>query len=202
MRTKSLIIAALCAVAVGCANRASEGKKLPLELAQMAKNGTLPYAQKETSAAAGAAVDPVKAALEQSLKEPYANDFGPESVSIAGYPAKEQEGYKNFLAKCTQCHSAARPLNAQYIDDNAATTDKWVSHHESGVWKRFVKRMMAKPGCAVTPEEAGGIVAFLVHDSKVRKTGANAAAWKARRKKLLADFKKKHPKRYTLLYGN
>lgn len=198
-RINPLIALAACAIAVGCTKHAPEGKKLPIELAQMAKKGTLPYAQKSAAESGAPAMDPVQAAREQSLKEPYANDFGPETIDVSGYPAQAKAGYKTFQDRCTQCHTAARPLNAQYIDAPGSSADKWVSHYEKGVWKRFTKRMMAKPGCTISNEEARDIVFFLVHDSKARKTGA---AWIAARKKLLADFKKKHPKRYALLYGS
>jgi hypothetical protein len=198
-RTKTFLFAFACSALVGCANHAHEdGKKLPIELAQMAKNGELPYAQKKGGEAAGPAVDPVEAAREQSLKEPYANDLGPETVNVSGYPAQAKAGYEAFKLKCTQCHSAARPLNAQFIDGEGSNADKWVAHYEKGVWKRFTKRMMAKPGCEITKEEARDIVFFLVHDSNARK---RSAAWRAQRKKMLSDFKKKHPKRYALLYG-
>ncbi len=196
---KTLLALFVCTFAIGCAQHKSEGKKLPIELAQMAKRGELPYSQKKSGEHSGPAIDPVEAARAQSLKEPYANDFGPETVNVSGYPAKAQAGYKAFKDKCTQCHSAARPLNAQFIDGTGSTTDKWVAHYEKGVWKRFTKRMMAKPGCTISKEEANDIVAFLVHDSNVRKSGA---AWRSARKKLLTDFKKKYPKRYALLYGS
>ena len=194
---KPFLVVFACVAIIGCAKSSEEGKKLPIELAQMAKSGTLPYAKKKSSGEAPA-MDPVEAARAQSLKEPYANDFGPESINVSAYPAQAKAGYKAFLDKCTQCHSAARPLNAQFIDAKGSSSDKWVSHYEVGVWKRFTKRMMAKPGCTISKEEARDIVAFLVHDSKARKSGAT---WRTARKKLLTDFKKKHPKRYVLLYG-
>lgn len=195
---KPLLALFVCTIAIGCAKHSSEGKKLPIELAQMAKNGTLPYAQKKTGESTGPAIDPVEAARAQALKEPYANDFGVETVDVSGYPAAAKAGYQVFIDRCTQCHAAARPLNAQYIDGAGPTSNKWVSHYEPGVWKRFTKRMMAKPGCEISKEEARGIVAFLVHDSKARKSGAS---WRSARTKLLTNFKKKHPKRYALLYG-
>lgn len=126
---------------------------------------------------------------EKALRDPYANDLGPEKLPIElvkSYPADVQKGYKLLLVKCAQCHQPSRPLNSQFDDGDT--------------WKRYVKRMMRKPGCEIASQEGKAIWQFLVHDSKVRKTGKNKAKWDAHRKKLLKEFKEKHPERYKLLY--
>lgn len=133
--------------------------------------------------------DAAVAEKEKALRDPYANDLGPENLSadlIKTYPADVQKGYKLLLVKCAQCHAPSRPLNSEFDDGDT--------------WKRYVKRMMRKPGCEIVSAEGKAIWKFLVHDSKVRKTGKNKARWDAHRTKLLKEFKEKHPERYKLLY--
>jgi mono/diheme cytochrome c family protein len=158
---------------------------------------------------------------EKAMAEPYANDYGSEKVDVSKYPKKAQQGYKLLLQKCAQCHSAARPLNSQFTEtagkklserqanlaklkksdpDMFAKKNKNVWQVEAKIWQRYVKRMMSKPGCEVSKADGKLIWAFLSHDSRVRKTGKNKAKWKKQREKMLADFKKKHPKRYKELY--
>lgn len=157
---------------------------------------------------------------EKAMKEPYANDLGPDKIDVSAYPKDAQEGYKVLQAKCTTCHTASRPLNSQFTEtdgkdmgarDAAAAAllksdadiakAKHVWQVEGGIWQRYVKRMSNKPGCTVTPDDGKKIWKFLSHDSRARKLGANKASWKAHREKLLADFKAKFPKRYEELYA-
>ena len=170
---------------------------------------------------------------EKALASPYPNDFGPESIDdeIKDYPAAHKEGYKLLKLRCTQCHNAARPLNSRFVEPSeglelapearakkqeAAVAALKASHPElfkdqsiwqveAGVWNRYVKRMLAKPGCGVdaggkmTKAEAKKIYEFLVYDGAQRKIGANAEKWAALRKKLIAELKEKNPKRYEEL---
>ncbi len=156
---------------------------------------------------------------EKAMKEPFANDLGPDKLDVAAYPKDAQDGYKVLQAKCTTCHTASRPLNSQFTEtdgkdagarDAAAAAllksdadiakNKHVWQVEGGIWQRYVKRMMNKPGCTVSKDDGKKIWAFLAHDSRVRKIGAKKGEWKAHREKLLADFKTKFPKRYEELY--
>ncbi len=158
---------------------------------------------------------------EKAMKEPFANDLGPDKIDTAGYPADAVTGYKTLLVRCTVCHTSSRPLNSQFVeaegkdagarDAKAAAMlkedadlgkNKYVWQLEGGIWQRYVKRMMNKPGCTVTPDDGKKIWAFLSYDGRVRKFGKNKAAWKAHREKLLADFKVKYPKRYEELYAD
>jgi len=161
----------------------------------------------------------------KALKNPYANDFGPASVDVSSYPQEIQDTYKNiFLVKCQRCHQASRPLNSQFVEpsapkeQHASVIAKWKSEHPEmfqdklvwqiegksasgpGIWERYVKKMMSKPGCNISPAEGKRVWQFLCYDSEKRKTGANAAAWAEHRRKLLADFKAKYPDRYRELY--
>ncbi len=153
---------------------------------------------------------------EKAQANPYANDFGPEALdeeTLKSYPADRQEGYKLLKAKCTACHSAARPLNSRFVEpdgadqparDKAAAElskahkDGAVWQIEGGIWNRYVKRMMAKPGCNISKDEGKKIWQFLVTDSK-RKVGAGAEKWAAHRKKLVEELKTKNPARYKEL---
>ncbi len=119
---------------------------------------------------------------EKAQKEPFPNDLGPDSIDVSAYPPALQKKYA-FLKQCGQCHSMARPINSQIWQDDA--------------WKRYVKRMMSKPGCEI--KNGKDIYEFLRDDSKIRKAGKKKE-FKAHRLGLLKSFKEKHPERYTLLF--
>ena len=161
----------------------------------------------------------------KALKSPYANDFGPKDIDVSSYPPDMQKAYKEILlVKCQRCHESSRPLNSQYVEPSGPKEghpakiadwkakqpeifkDKLVWQIEGktasgpGIWERYVKKMMAKPGCNISPAEGKQVWQFLTYDSERRKTGANAAKWAEHRRKLLADFKAKYPDRYRELY--
>ncbi|HVA67113.1 MAG TPA: hypothetical protein VNK24_09360 [Elusimicrobiota bacterium] len=136
-------------------------------------------------------------------------------------------GYALMLVRCSTCHSAARPLNSRFVEvpgEGKPGTPAYIAsaadamkklkagHPEffdaknSGVWQvgdhiwsRYVHRMMNKPGCPVKGVEGKKIWEFLVYDGMNRKVGADSAAWKARREKLIDEFKAKYPARYATL---
>jgi len=120
---------------------------------------------------------------EKAQKEPFPNDLGPDSIDVSTYPAVQQANYKLFTAQCSQCHVINRPINTQIND--------------AETWKRYVKRMMSKPGCAI--KDGKKIYEFLTFDSKLRKI-AHKAEWKKHRVDLLTQFKEKFPDRYKLLF--
>mgnify|MGYP001568089634 FL=1 len=157
---------------------------------------------------------------EKAMQNPYANDLGPDSVDTAAYPKGAQEGYKLMREKCARCHTPSRPLNSQFVETAGKTPeerkkslealkksepglfkDKNVWQVEDGIWQRYVKRMMSKPGCDIPGPEGKKIWEFLSHDSRERKLGAAKAKWGEHRRKLLEDFKAKHPARFTELYS-
>ncbi len=125
---------------------------------------------------------------EKALANPYPNDLGPERLTdaeLAAYSPELRKGYDLLIQRCAQCHTSARPLHSRFDD--------------SDTWNRYVKRMMNKPGCVITKAEGKLIWQFLAADSETRKKGAQAAAWKAHRERLVAEFKAKFPKRYEEL---
>lgn len=148
-----------------------------------------------------------------------ANDSGPADLDVSKYPAEMQEGYKLMKQRCGKCHTSSRPINAQYAQpagdtdaQNAAIEalkksnpelfkDKYVLQIETDVWRRFVKRMMSKPGADISKEDAKKIYEFLAYDSQTRKI-ANPAPWIAARAKMLAEFKTKHAEDYAKNYTN
>lgn len=159
--------------------------------------------------------EPASSALaekEKAMKNPYPNDLGPDKIDVSKYTTEEQEGYKLMIDKCAKCHSPSRPLNSQFLDlkEEEITSakkshpemfkNKLVWQVETGIWQRYIKRMMAKPGCNISSEEGKKIWKFIVEDSKQRKTGKAAANWGTHRKKLLADFKTKYPDRHKELF--
>ena len=155
---------------------------------------------------------------EKAMQNPYSNDLGPDSIDVSGYPAEAQEGYKLLKARCAQCHTAARPLNSRFVEPDAPKekresvvtdlkksnpelfSDYSVRQIEAGIWQRYVRRMMSKPGCKISDAEGKKIYKFLTVDSSKRKLGANAEKWAEHRKKLLQEFKTKYPERYKQLH--
>lgn len=166
------------------------------------------------SAACLNAAEPKKAAapVDKAALAPFANDLGPADIDVSKYPAEHQKTYKELLPKCSKCHSVARVLNSQFVELSAPDLeaekktnpdilkDPALIQVEAEIWKRYVKRMMAKPGCDIAPPDGKAIWQFLAYDGKKRKTGKNFAAWKAQRLKLLEQFKSKYPERYAELY--
>ncbi|MBI4424157.1 MAG: hypothetical protein HY554_10545 [Elusimicrobia bacterium] len=168
--------------------------------------------------AAGAGKSAAELEKEKAMQNPYPNDLGPETVDVSGYPKEAQEGYTLLKSRCAQCHTAARPLNSRFVEPDAEKDkresvvadlkksapdlfkDYSLHQIEAGVWQRYVKRMMAKPGCKISPAEGKKIYKFLTVDSSKRKLGANAKKWAEHRKKLIEDFKKAHPERYKELH--
>ena len=151
------------------------------------------------------------AAEKEKAKNPYPNDFGPDTIDVSGYPEEHKTGYKLFVEKCVRCHTIARPINSQFIEVKTPDMDSLkasspqvlekplVWQVEDNIWERYVKRMMRKPGCEMTVDEAKSIWKFLVYDSKERKL-KDPAQWEKHRQKLLDDFKAKYPERYKELY--
>jgi hypothetical protein len=189
-----------------------------LLLAACSKKEDAPKPEPSAPPAASAPAAPAAAPAaggsekEKALAHPYPNDLGPASLP-ADYVAslgEHKKGYELLLKRCAQCHSASRPLNSRFVEVSEAElarlkkeqpallADASVRQVETGVWNRYVKRMMSKPGCEIEKAEGKLIWQFLAADSK-RKLGANAAEWEAHRKKLLARFKAEHPARYDEL---
>ncbi len=129
--------------------------------------------------------DTAKSAMsekEKAQKEPFPNDAGPDSIDIAKYPADVQKKYESFKS-CGQCHTLARPINSQLYKEDE--------------WRRYVKRMMSKPGCEIKQGKA--IFEFLKFDSNERKV-KHKSEWKAHRLELLTKFKAASPDRYKVLF--
>ena len=179
--------------------------------------------KKEAKSAAQATKKDDKSAAEaekaKALQNPYANDLGSATLDVSKYPANHQEGYKLLTARCSKCHAASRPLNSQFAEPSGKDMaerqkkvgelkksnpelfkNKGVLQLEADIWQRYVKRMMAKPGCEISKDEGKKIWDFLVYDSTTRKLGAGFASWVTHRKALLDEFKAKHPARYKELY--
>jgi len=216
--TKSIyVLFAACLLVSGC-SKTSEQKptgKASGEIHTIIMSGPTPEATARNAAR--------EKAKTQALAEPYANDYGPESLpqaTLASYPLGAREGYRLLQSRCTACHTASRPLNSQFVETAGKTkgeraaslaalkksspdffADKRIWQVESDIWSRYVKRMMNKPGCTVTKQNGKFIWTFLSHDSRARKLGKNKATWKAHRQKLLARIKNEHPERYKALYS-
>jgi hypothetical protein len=149
-----------------------------------------------------------------AVSDLYPNDMGPAEIDVSGYPKNIREGYKLMTFKCAACHTAARPINSQFVEVSAEEEaafkkeypeiykDKRLIHIEDKIWNRYVKRMMSKPGCPVKGDDGRKIWEFLVHDSRVRKTGENAKAWAKHRAKLLHEFEEHHKDAYRKLFGD
>lgn len=206
------LLAVLAVLTLASCKKSEEAKPSSPSAAPVETSAT---AAPSAPAAAAPAKSPAELEKEKALAAPYPNDLGPAKIDeqIADYPADKKEGYRLLLTKCAQCHTAARPLHSRFVElegKDAAVAklkasepglfaDPSIRQIEGAIWNRYVKRMMAKPGCAISPEEGKKIWQFLVYDGPRRKLGANAAAWEAHRKKLIGEFKAKHPQRYEEL---
>lgn len=144
----------------------------------------------------------------------YPNDFGPADIDVSSYPKEMKQNYRLFAFKCAACHTIARPINSQFVELNddeikkaeadqpEIFKDALIWRVEPMIWSRNVRGMMSKPGCPVGKEDGKKIWEFLVYDAKARKIGANAAAWRRQRVRLVRDFYEKYPAAYKQLFGS
>lgn len=81
-------------------------------------------------------------------------DRGPNFIDVSTYPPEMQQNYKLFEQKCSRCHTLARPINSEFTGET---------------WRKYVYKMMRKPGSGLTPKTAEPIIEFLIYDSQVRQ---------------------------------
>jgi hypothetical protein len=81
-------------------------------------------------------------------------DKGPDKIDVSAYPPPMQTAYKLFTAKCSKCHTIARPINTMMT---------------RAEWERYVKRMMHKPNSGITDKQGKDIFEFVVYDEVNRK---------------------------------
>ncbi len=80
-------------------------------------------------------------------------DKGPNFIDVSAYPKKMQAAYEVFTRKCSRCHTVARPINSSFAPDE---------------WRKYVYKMMRKPGSGLTPKTAEPIIEFLIYDAQHR----------------------------------
>lgn len=81
-------------------------------------------------------------------------DSGKAVIDVSSYPEEIKSLYPLVKEKCGSCHSFARGVNAPYDADQ---------------WRRYVKRMMAKPDSPIDNESGKKIFMFLKYYSEHRK---------------------------------
>jgi hypothetical protein len=104
-------------------------------------------------------------------------DNGPSRVDVSAYPAETQKDYKVFVAKCSKCHTIARPIN---------TLMTWIE------WERYVQRMMHKPNSGISENDARAIYNFLRYDEITRKDPNPKAFFRALSDKEIEELKAQH----------
>ena len=90
----------------------------------------------------------------RTVPKTYPADKGPNFIDVTAYPAKMQEAYKLFANKCSRCHTVARPINSTFMPEE---------------WRKYVYKMMRKPGSGLTPKTAEEISRFLIYDAQHRE---------------------------------
>ncbi len=79
-------------------------------------------------------------------KKEFKADKGPDKVEVSKASKEIQVNYEIFAAKCSKCHTLARPIN----------TDM-----KASAWKMYVKRMMNKPDSGISPDQGKKIYKLL-----------------------------------------
>ncbi len=84
----------------------------------------------------------------------YLADKGPNYIDVSEYPQKMQTLYELFTRKCSRCHTVARPINSTFTPEE---------------WRKYVRKMMRKPGSGLTPKTSEQIIEFLIYDAQHRE---------------------------------
>ena len=96
--------------------------------------------------------------MPKAALKTFSADNGSNFIDVSNYPSEMQERYKLFARKCSRCHTLARPVNSDFFGE---------------VWRKYVYKMMKKPGAGLTPKVADKIIEFLIYDSQARKKSNN-----------------------------
>ena len=91
--------------------------------------------------------------MPQATPKIFLADKGPNFIDVSTYSPEMQENYKLFEQKCSRCHTLARPINSEFTGE---------------AWRKYVYKMMRKPGSGLTPKTAEPIIQFLIYDSQTR----------------------------------
>ena len=84
----------------------------------------------------------------------YPADTGPNFIDVSEYPEEMQTLYALFTRRCSRCHTVARPINSNFTAEE---------------WRKYVLKMMRKPGSGLTPKTAEQIIKFLTYDAQHRE---------------------------------
>ena len=84
----------------------------------------------------------------------YPADNGPSFIDVSEYSEEMQTLYAVFTRRCSRCHTVARPINSDFTAEE---------------WRKYVLKMMRKPGSGLNPKTAEQIIKFLVYDAQHRK---------------------------------
>ncbi len=84
----------------------------------------------------------------------YPADKGTDFIDVSEYPEEMQTLYAIFTRKCSRCHTIARPINSDFKAEE---------------WRKYVLKMMRKPGSGLNPKTAEQIIKFLTYDTQHRK---------------------------------
>ncbi len=84
----------------------------------------------------------------------YPADKGPNFIDVSTYPQEMQTLYELFTRKCSRCHTVARPINSVFAPEE---------------WRKYVHKMMRKPGSGLNPKTAEQIIKFLTYDARHRE---------------------------------
>ena len=85
-------------------------------------------------------------------------DDGQNFIDVTEYPEEMQTLYAVFTRRCSRCHTIARPINSDFKPEE---------------WRKYVLKMMRKPGSGLNPKTAEQIIKFLTYDAQHRKKSAH-----------------------------
>lgn len=91
----------------------------------------------------------------------YYSDLGPAAIDVSGYPLQQRENYRLFERACSQCHTAARAINAPTV------SRAFWQFYMSGMSTR--SRVRTGAVAPITREESEAIMDFLEYDARERK---------------------------------
>jgi hypothetical protein len=139
-------------------------------------------------------------------KPSFPEDLGPSEIDVSGYPAEHQETYRTIFSSYAKfVGGPARLLNSPLIELDAESAeqerkahpelfgDPQVANVSATAWKDQIAAIRKRPPCCggcpyLTIGEARALWAFLVYDSRARKTGPQAQSWVQHRRKLIESF--------------